>query len=201
MKIAIGGMIASGKSTLVKQLAKKLGFPAMDEFADEDVVFNTLLGWLYEGVDDVEMLLQVYFLHKHWKTQNQYQGDVVVDRHIVEHWLFAQENLQSKKEVLNMYNGLFHQYMNDTRNPDLYIILDMDWKTFEERMMKRGRQQEVENFEKNKDYFKSLMKNYVPKLTSQCIIYDIPFVVINTTGMTEQEVLDKSMEYVLQVKP
>ena len=61
MKIAVGGMIASGKSTLVEALAEELKMPAMYEFADDDVVFNTILKWLYEGVDNVQMLLQFYF--------------------------------------------------------------------------------------------------------------------------------------------
>jgi len=42
---------------------------------------------------------------------------------------------------LNMYNGLFHQYMNNVKHPDLYIILDVDWASFMERIKKRGRKQ------------------------------------------------------------
>ena len=73
MKIAIGGMIASGKSTLVDNLSKTLNIPAMKEFESDDVVFNTILKWLYEGVKDVEMLLQFYFLHNHWSSQKEYK--------------------------------------------------------------------------------------------------------------------------------
>jgi len=43
IKIAVGGMTASGKSTLVRNLSKTLNIPAMDEFAEDDVVFNTIL--------------------------------------------------------------------------------------------------------------------------------------------------------------
>ena len=82
------------------------------------------------------MLLQIYFLHKHWTTQALYGGDVVVDRDIIEHWIFAQENIKDKPEILNMYNAVFHAYMNTHRKPDLYIILDMNWGTFEERIKK-----------------------------------------------------------------
>lgn len=196
MKIAVGGMIASGKSTLVKQLAKKYDVSSLDEFRQDDEVFNTLLQWLYEGKEHVEMLLQVYFLHKHWEAQREFKGDVIVDRHIIEHWLFAQTNLKSKPEVLNMYNGLFHQYMNDVIHPDLYIILDVDWESFERRIINRGRKQEIENFERNKGYFKGLMENYVQKLVAQCVIYNIPYVVINTAGLTEKEVLEKASSYI-----
>jgi deoxyadenosine/deoxycytidine kinase len=196
MKFAVGGMIASGKSTLVNTLAEKLNLQKMDEYDKNDDVFNTLLKWLYEGKQDVEMLLQIYFLHKHWKTQQNIQGDVIVDRHIIEHWLFAQINLRKNPEVLNMYNGLFHQYMNSIEHPDLYIILDMDWDTFKERMMKRGRPQEIENFGQNEDYFKFLMDDYVRKLVAQCEIYDIRYIVLDTSGRTQEDVAKASEEII-----
>jgi deoxyadenosine/deoxycytidine kinase len=196
MKLAIGGMIASGKSTLVDSISKHFNVQRMDEFDKNDEVFNTLLKWLYEGKENVEMLLQIYFLHKHWLNQNRISGDVIVDRHIIEHWLFAQINLQRHPEVLNMYNGLFHQYMNAIEHPDLYIILDMDWDTFKQRIMKRGREQEIENFGRNEDYFKYLMDDYVRKLTAQCEIYDIPFVVLDTSGLTEEQVFELSKQVI-----
>jgi deoxyadenosine/deoxycytidine kinase len=196
MKFAVGGMIASGKSTLVKTLAEKLNLQRMDEYDKNDEVFNTLLKWLYEGKQDVEMLLQIYFLHKHWKTQQNIRGDLIVDRHIIEHWLFAQINLAKNPEVLNMYNGLFHQYMNSIKHPDLYIILDMDWDTFKQRIMMRGREQEVENFGQNEDYFKFLMDDYVRKLVAQCEIYDIRYIVLDTSGRTQEDVARASEEII-----
>ncbi|HCB65999.1 MAG TPA: deoxyguanosine kinase, partial [Acholeplasmataceae bacterium] len=66
MKISVGGMIASGKSTLVQRLGKALDLPVMEEFEKDDEVFNTLLKWLYEQKTNVEMLLQIYFIHNHW---------------------------------------------------------------------------------------------------------------------------------------
>lgn len=193
MKIAVGGMIASGKSTLVKALAKELNLPAMDEFSEDDDVFDTLLRWLYEGKKDVEMLLQIYFLHKHYMAQLEVGDDIIIDRHIIEHWLFAQANLKNTPKVLNMYNGLFHQYMNDVKHPDLYIILDMSWDSFVERIMKRGREQEVVNFSQNEEYFQYLMSSYVAKLTAQCAIYDIPYIVVDTSDMSEEDVLESCM--------
>ena len=189
-------MIASGKSTLVKTLAEKLNLQRMDEYDKNDEVFNTLLKWLYEGKQDVEMLLQIYFLHKHWKTQQNIRGDLIVDRHIIEHWLFAQINLAKNPEVLNMYNGLFHQYMNSIKHPDLYIILDMDWDTFKQRIMIRGREQEIENFGQNEDYFKFLMDDYVRKLVAQCEIYDIRYIVLDTSGRTQEDVARASEEII-----
>ncbi len=200
MKIAVGGMIASGKTTLVKNLSQSLNFDQLDEFKQGDEVFNTLLEWLYKGYEDVEMLLQVYFLHKHYKTQLEKANDVIVDRHIIEHWLFAQENLKEKPQVLNFYNGLFHQYMNQVIQPDIYLILDMDFDTFESRIMQRGRPQEIDNYEQNKDYFKALLKSYKEKLIAQCTIYDIPYVIIDVNNQTEKETLHKALSHIDALK-
>jgi deoxyadenosine/deoxycytidine kinase len=80
--------------------------------------------------------------------------------------------------------------MNSITKPDLYIILDVDWKHFKERMFNRQRSQEIKNFEKNSSYFSSLLHNYVQRMRAQCVIFDIPYVVINTNDLTEEEVLD-----------
>jgi deoxyadenosine/deoxycytidine kinase len=194
MKIAVGGMIASGKTNLVNRLGEVLEMPVMPEYREDDDVFATLLGWLYEGKPNTEMLLQVYFLHDAWLRQKEYSDHFVLDRDIIEHWLFAQENLKDTPEIMNMYNGVFHSYMNQITKPDLYIILDVDWKHFKERIFNRQRSQEVENFEKNSVYFASLLNNYVQRMRAQCVIFNIPYVVINTNDLTEDEVFDVVMK-------
>jgi deoxyadenosine/deoxycytidine kinase len=199
MKISVGGMIASGKSTLVKKLGDALNLPVMEEFEKDDEVFNTLLKWLYEQKSNVEMLLQIYFIHNHWLNQQKYENDFIVDRDLVEHWLFAQHNLKSMPTIMNMYNGVFHAYMNQIKKPDLYIILDVDWDHFMNRVLTRGRDQEIENFEKNKTYFKNLLKDYTKKIVAQCSVYEIPYVIINTNGLTEEEVFIKSLEEIKKI--
>lgn len=200
MKISVGGMIASGKSTLVSRLGQALHLPVMEEFEKDDEVFNTLLKWLYEQKSNVEMLLQIYFIHNHWLNQQKYNGDFIVDRDLVEHWLFAQHNLKSMPTIMNMYNGVFHAYMNQIKKPDLYIILDVDWEHFRDRVMNRGRQQEIENFDKNKDYFYNLLQDYTVKVKAQCSVYEIPYVVINTNGMTEDEVFEASYQAIVSIQ-
>lgn len=196
MKIAIGGMIASGKSTLVDNLSKTLNIPAMKEFESDDVVFNTILKWLYEGVKDVEMLLQFYFLHNHWSGQKEYKDSVIVDKHIIENLIFAQEHLSHDLELLNIYEGLFSQYVKNVHKPDLYIILEIDWNTFKERINQRGRQQEIDNFDNNTEYFKRLLSTYVSKLVEQCEKQDITYYVLNTSQLSEEETLKKSLDIV-----
>jgi len=200
MKISVGGMIASGKSTLVKRLGEALELPVMEEFERDDEVFNTLLRWLYEQKNNVEMLLQIYFIHNHWLNQVKYDGSFIVDRDLVEHWLFAQHNLKKMPTIMNMYNGVFHAYMNQVKKPDLYIVLDVGWEHFKKRVMERGREQEIENFAKNEAYFKDLISDYTTKVVAQCAVYDIPYVVINTNGMTEDEVFNRAMEEINKIK-
>ena len=194
MKIAIGGMIASGKSTLVDNLSKTLNIPAMKEFEEDDIVFNTILNWLYSGVKDVEMLLQVYFLHKHWSSQKQYEDDVIVDKHIIENLIFADEHLSS--ELLELYTGVFKNYVEHTKKPDLYIIIDIDWNTFSDRIHQRGRQQEIDNFVKNESYFKRLLSTYVSKLTSLCSAQNIPYYIIETSKLKEEETLRVALDII-----
>lgn len=200
MKISIGGMIASGKSTLVQRLGQALDLPVMEEFERDDEVFNTLLRWLYEQKSNVEMLLQIYFIHNHWLNQVKYEGSFIVDRDLVEHWLFAQHNLKSMPTIMNMYNGVFHAYMNQVKQPDLYLILDVDWENFEARVMARGREQEIENFDKNKTYFKNLLSDYTKKVAAQCAVYEIPYVIIDTNGISEDEVFERALAEIKKIQ-
>lgn len=190
MRLAVGGMIAAGKSSIAKRVAEEFKIKLIDEFEGDDEVFNTILKWLYEGKENVEMLLQIYFIHNQYLKHVEFEDNYIVDRDVIEHWIFAQKNLQNQPRVLNMYNGLFHAYMNDIELPDHYFILDIDWDHFKERIYKRNRSVEIENFEKNETYFKDLLKNYKDMLVSQCIIYDIPYTVIDTNILNENEVFE-----------
>jgi deoxyadenosine/deoxycytidine kinase len=196
VRVAVGGMIASGKSTLSRQLSNHFNLPLIEEFTNGDEVFETLLKWLYEGRPNVEMLLQIYFIHNQWLKHKEMGDDYVIDRDVIEHWIFAQTNLVKHPEVLNMYNGLYHAYMNSIKLPDLYIILEMNWSDFEERLNKRGRKQEIENFEKNKGYFKKLWANYSDLLHAQCVIYNIPRIIVNTNNKTEEQIFEEVKRYV-----
>ena len=193
MKIAIGGMIASGKSTLVENLGRELKLPILEEFEKDDKVFNTLLEWLYTGVADVEILLQIYFIHNHYLRQKEYGHDFIVDRDLIEHWIFAKTNLEKHPEVMNMYNGIFMAYMNQITKPDLYIILDITFEEFLNRLKERGRESETDNLEDNLEYFRDLHSDYTERLAAQCVIYGIPYTILETSDLTEDQVLDKAL--------
>ena len=57
-----------------------------------------------------------------------------MDRDLIEHWLFAYHNLRNMPTIMNMYNGVFHSYMNQIKHPDVYIILDVNWQEFEDQL-------------------------------------------------------------------
>jgi deoxyadenosine/deoxycytidine kinase len=194
MKIAVGGMIAAGKSNLSNRLGQALDMPVMTEYEEKDKIFDNLLKWRYENKPNADMLLQTYILQNSWYRQHSYDKDFVIDRDMIEHWLFAQENFKEQSDTMNIYNNLFYTYMNRITKPDLYIILDVDWKHFKERVFNRQRSQEVKNFEKNSAYFSSLLNNYVQRMRAQCVIFDIPYVVINTNDLTEDEVFELVMK-------
>lgn len=197
-KIAVGGMIASGKSTLTKALAEKLEYKCLAEFREDDDVFNQMLKWLYEG-KNIELQLQTYFIEKHYKHAKKHEHkNLVVDRDIIEHWLFAQTNLKDKDPKLMMfYNNLFHAFYLEHKRPDLYIILDISFEEFKNRIFKRGRKVEIDNWEKNKDYFEKLLSNYVDKLVAQCEIYDVNYKIIKVDEMDKEEVLNVAFDLVL----
>lgn len=201
MKISIGGMIGAGKSTLAENLSSELGLPVLREFEDSDEVFNTLLDWQYKKIDNTSLLLQIYFIHNLFTRNNNFNQDsYIVDRDLIEHWIFAMTNLKDDKMATNSYNTIFMNYMNETELPDLYIILDISWETFLDRIHKRGRKVEIDNLEINLDYFKELHSSYTSKLEAQCILYNINYVIIDANNLNEVELVHEIINKVPELR-
>jgi deoxyadenosine/deoxycytidine kinase len=200
-KIVIGGFIASGKSTVIRGLAKN-GYKTIDEFSETDDMFLQVLSWFYEGREGSEMMLQNYFITKSFDEQikiknskQRFKDDIYIcDRDIFEHYIFAMTNLPTKTQKV-IYSNLFHQYFIELDRPSKYIFLDIDFKTFKERIFKRNRRDEVHSFDKNETYFKVLLSTYKQKLESLCKIWDIPFYVIN--AQHNQLVVDYKVKQVI----
>lgn len=197
MKIAIGGMIASGKSTLLANLSYEYkDIEVVKDLRAGDFLFDDLLRRTYEGHTEAGILLQIHFMYKHYKLQQEYNGrDTFFDRHIIEHWLFAKHRL-TDPVVWRMYNNFFQILMEDVEQPDLYIILDMNWDTFVDRIYSRNRETEITNFKYNKDYFYNLLEDYTKKIVAQCELYNIPYQVVNVDGNSEQETLAIVKKYI-----
>lgn len=63
MIIGISGMISSGKSTLVKKLSNYYPNSAyIEEFSENDPVFNTFLRWCYEKQPNTDIAFQSFLV-------------------------------------------------------------------------------------------------------------------------------------------
>lgn len=65
--------------------------------------------------------------------------------------------------------------------PKLYIILDLKWEDFKDRIFRRGRASEVENFSKNESYFKSISNVYIKYLVDICEVYGINHLIVDAS--------------------
>ena len=193
--IAIGGMIGAGKSTLTRELGKKLNADVIFELNENDELQNLLLKRLYEGDETSAIAFQVYFFCS--RFDNYRKGVLnhnlsVFDRTIFEDRLFAHQNMTADPIMFGFYDSMWHEKTKEliysVGVPKLYIILDLKWEVFKERIFKRGRKSEIDNFSENENYFKSLLSVYVHYLKKTCQIYGINYIIINSEMPTEKQI-------------
>lgn len=193
--IAIGGMIGAGKSTLTRALGKKLNADVIFELNENDELQNMLLKRLYEGDETSAIAFQVYFFCS--RFDNYRKGIAnhklsIFDRTIFEDRLFAHQNMTADPIMFGFYDSMWHEKTKEliysVGVPKLYVILDLTWAEFKERIFKRGRESEIDNFEINEPYFKSLHKVYIHYLEKTCQIYGINYIIINSNIPTDQQV-------------
>lgn len=193
--IAIGGMIGAGKSTLTRALGKRLNADVIFELNENDELQNLLLKRLYEGDETSAIAFQVYFFCSRFDNYRKGVKDnnlSIFDRTIFEDRLFAHQNMTADPIMFAFYDSMWHEKTKEliysVGVPKLYIILDLTWEEFKERIFKRGRESEISNFEINEPYFKSLQKIYLHYLEKTCQIYGINYLIINSNIPTEQQV-------------
>lgn len=197
--IAIGGMIAMGKSTLAKALYERFAEYStyVEELDETDEYTMLLLDKMYQRENEelygpmfqLNFVLQRYLRYK--EVLEKTDKLVFFDRTIFEDFVFAVENIKSPA-TLKYYTALYDDICTKLRYkegvPQWYIILDGDWELFKERIYKRGRKSEIENFEKNEDYFRHLQKNYVTWLKGICNSTGISCLVVDAKLSTEEQV-------------
>lgn len=198
--IAIGGMIAAGKTTLSEELSKVVGADIKYEIDDENNTHLILLNDLYERKPDAGTVFQIYQL---LKRLNQYEEaakqekTIILDRIFFEDRLFAHENMLGDIISFCHYDRFWDDKADEVISrvglPQLYIILKLDWDTFKERIFKRGRETEINNFSLNENYFKKLNSVYVPYLEKTCIRFGIPFIVLDAK-MSDNEKIEKILK-------
>lgn len=193
--IAIGGMIGAGKSTLTRALGERLKADVIYELNEKDELQNILLKRLYEGDETAAIAFQVYFFcarFVNYKKGVQNSKLSIFDRTIFEDRLFAHQNMTADPIMFGFYDSMWHEKTKEliysVGVPKLYIILDLEWDEFKDRIHKRGRASEIENFSANEPYFKSLHKVYVHYLEKTCQVYGINYLIISSQKSTQEQV-------------
>ncbi|QJR44045.1 deoxynucleoside kinase [Mycoplasma miroungirhinis] len=212
MIIGISGMIASGKTSLSEKLHKHYKTSKMlHEFEEDDEVFNTFLKWLYEKKPNLTIGFQSYIVENHsakfadilqeYKTQNLdiTKDHIFLDRFSIEHYIFAKIILKDKpNKYLEAYDALFQKLITNEELPDLAIFLDINFETFKKRIFKRGRETEVDNWDKNVEYFKTLHKHYYEFFLELVTKFKLNHIVIDANDLNEKELSEKVIEIIDQ---
>lgn len=209
MIIAISGMIGSGKSTLTKNLNKHYKNSMMlEEFSDDDPVFNNFLKWCYEKQPNIDIAFQSFIVEsltdlnkkaekKFLKKYTHENGFLFLDRFILEHFIFAVVTLNKKpKKYLEAFEAIFDFIYDTDTAPDLSIYIKISWETFKDRIFERGRQVEIDNFYLNESYFQELHKAYLSLFEKLVKKYKIPYVIINGDNKSDTEVADEAIKII-----
>ncbi|MCV3754214.1 deoxynucleoside kinase [Ureaplasma zalophigenitalium] len=193
--IAIGGMIAFGKSTLAEALHKAIdNSRVIYELNEQDQLTQLLLQKMYERENNVLFgsLFQLYFVlnrFDNYKNNCNHENLTIFDRSIFEDWLFAHSNI-NKPSVFQYYaslwDGVCKELVYEQGVPQLYIILDGDWELFKERIYLRNRAVEIDNFAKNEDYFKNLLNKYTDYMINVCKDFGINYLVLDAHLTVDQ---------------
>jgi deoxyadenosine/deoxycytidine kinase len=103
-------MIASGKTTLMHNLAKRLNCELIDEIDPNDEIQNVLLKALYEKKNEVApAVFQLYFFltrFENYKRATKDDSLFLVDRTVFEDRLFAHRNMAKDPVTFGFYDVL-----------------------------------------------------------------------------------------------
>ncbi len=172
--ICIEGIIGSGKTTLAKTLAAKLGYKTLQErFAD-----NPFLPKFYRKPKRFAFPLELSFLADRFKQINEeaeqldlFQSGVVSDYHMSKSLVFAQNTLSNDEYPL--FKQLFELMSRSANQPSLCIYLRQTPIRAKANIKKRGRsyEQQIEM-----EYLEKLAASYdqhVPFLRTQMNVVEV----------------------------
>lgn len=207
MIIGISGMIASGKSTLAKGLNNFYqNSVLLEEFKEDDSVFNTFLDWFYRKKENIDIAFQTYIIEsssnllkksifEFKKNHDLKNNHIFLDRFNLEHYIFAILTLKSKPiKYLKAFDAMFYKLIDIENNPNLVIFLDINFEIFKERLFKRARQSEINNYQKNETYFKELHELYKDLFIKLMTSFSIPYIIIDANYKTDNQILVEAIQ-------
>lgn len=192
--IGLAGNIGVGKTTFTEISSQKMGWTPHYESVDD----NPYLSDFYGDMNRWSFNLQVYFLHKRFKSHhemNMTNGGVIQDRTIYEDVEIFARNLHQMGNIderdWECYQDLFRIMTSYLKKPDLIIYLKASTDTLLSRIKSRSR-----------DYEKTIAPEYLHTLNisyNKWIdeIEDIPILQIETDGFNifnDKEQLDSILE-------
>ena len=177
--VGLAGNIGVGKTTFTEIVAEKLGWTPYFESVDD----NPYLGDFYGDMSRWSFNLQVYFLHKRFKSHHDMSlsnGGVIQDRTIYEDVEIFAKNLNEmgfmdQRDWKN-YRNLFSIMTSYLLKPDLIVYLKASTDTLISRIKSRSR-----DYEKSIDpeYLHTLNVSYNKWISN---LIDIPVLLIETDG-------------------
>jgi deoxyadenosine/deoxycytidine kinase len=166
--IVLSGLISAGKSTFGKYLSEHLE----TQLYEEPVKGNVMLELYYENQEKFGFPFQIEALATRFKMIKEalINGTWnILDRSLYEDRVFYKTSLEhtgGDMRLLQVYDKLYKEMLEEIsylpkKQPDLTIFMDISLDTMLERIIKRGR--EFEQWQDNKDllrYYTRLYFNY-----------------------------------------
>jgi deoxyguanosine kinase len=156
--VVVEGVIGVGKTTLVGQLARRLGGRTVLEEFEE----NPFLPGFYRDRRAHALSTQLFFLMSRFRQQEQLaQGDLFQQTTISD-YLFDKDRIFALLTLdateLSIYERLFDVLRPQVPTPDLVVFLKADHETVMERIRRRGRSYELDM---DPEYIRGLADAYV----------------------------------------
>lgn len=137
--ITLEGNIGAGKSTILKELAEKLGATPVEEGIEDDETFKQLVADIGEGVKGAGEKLNIYLANKRAAQIKEFKkgGLYLMERSIISSFLFAMAD-KSSEEALNEIGKLTIK----SQPPVLSVYYRTPANECMKRIRKRGRKGE-----------------------------------------------------------